>query len=52
MKFQGQFPREELRKETEHKLLYEHLSKHYQNLKELCNKYNLNKETLRTSITN
>ena len=49
VKVQGHFPREELRKETERQLLYEHLSKRYQDLKKLCNKYKLNKETLRTN---
>ena len=41
---QGHFPREELGKETECKLLHEHLSKHYQDLKEVSNKYERNKE--------
>ena len=38
VKVQGYFPWEELHKETECKLLYEHLSKHYQDLKELHEK--------------
>ena len=46
-KVQGHFSREELLKETYRKLLYEHLSKHYQDSKELCKKYELNKGTLR-----
>ena len=46
---QGHFPLEELLKETENKLLYQHLSKCYEDLNELCNKYDQNKETLWTN---
>lgn len=39
VKVKGQFPREELRNETERKLLFEHLNKHNQDLKELSRQY-------------